>query len=306
MSASELEMSCIVETREYFSDIGVWPERPRQIDASGWLKNFRNEMDQRLAATLLDSFLVISTKQCSAMVKSAFHALSSMCGDMFDLDTDNYARAWDEFRDSVIVTFPKRRSDPTGSGHIFARAARELVPKPTLQILDPATAIRSILAAPASKPVVFVDDFSGSGDQFLETWFGQTASQMSKTSFSDLADEGRIASAYFTPAIATWRARQNVLSAAPFVRVLPAHVLPPRYSAAEPTCTLVPAADHDALDDLLLRYAKAAGYAPSARYGYQSCGLALSFEHATPDNTLPIFNGGPERPKSWRPLRRNH
>lgn len=303
---TDAEARFITDTREYFSNIGLWPERPRHVNPEGWLSNFSEGTDRALAASLLDSFLLIRTDQCQTMATSAFHGLSASRGDVFAMTPAQHKNAWADFRSTVIVTFPARRSDPAGSGHIFARAARSWVSDPDAQVMEPGVAAKHIASAPHPCIIVFVDDFAGSGNQFCDTWMANFASSGSGTlSFSELANEQRLREVYFIPAISTWRAKMRIAGAAPIVAVKPAHVLPPRYSAAEDNHTLVPAKDRAALTDLLKRYAEPAGYDPANPFGYEACGLAISFEHATPDNTLPIFNGGPNRPATWRSLRSN-
>lgn len=304
MSTWQVEARYIRDTREYFSNISVWPEWQTEVDPDGWLQNFRSAADKQLATSLLDSFLIISTKQCHAMVRSAFHSLSASRGDIFSMSGEQYRGVWEDFRASTIVSFPARRRDPGGSGHLFVREFKTILPNPTGQLLESESAVNEIAARDTSSTIVFVDDFSGSGNQFLETWAEKFSnSQGLENSFASLAATGKIDRAYFIPAIATWRARQQIKRFAPIVEVRPAHVLPPRYSAYERSTSLVPPRKWPALDAMLTRYSAAAGYSEAARYGYEDCGLALSFEHKTPDNTLPIFNGGPNRPPTWRPLR---
>lgn len=304
MAARDIETRYMLDTREYFSNIGIWPSMPMEVDTEGWLSNFTRGADRNLAADLLDSFLIISTKQCLTMVASAFHALSTTRGDFFEMAGDDYAAAWQEFRESVIVSFPASRSDPGGSGHLFVRHLRTLVHDPVRQILESAAAVQEISTSPDPRSIVFVDDFSGSGNQFLETWETKFAlSSGEDASFASLTAAGKIEEAFFIPAIATWRAKQRILESAPSVQIRAAHVLPPRYSAREDPTSLVSPGARDALHELLRRYSVDAGYTEGGRWGYEDCALALSFEHKTPDNTLPIFNGGPERPASWKPLR---
>lgn len=304
MSTWQVEARYMRDTREYFSDIGVWPEWQTEVDPDGWLQNFKSSADKRLATHLLESFLVISTKQCHAMVQSAFHSLSATQGDIFVTTGEQYRKDWDAFRSSVIVSFPARRRDPGGSGHLFVREFKTLVPDPTNQLLESESAVHEIAGRDEPTTIVFVDDFSGSGNQFMGSWAEKFKDRSGVgTSFIDLHKSGKIERAFFIPAVATWRAKQQINRFAPEVDVRPAHILPPRYSAFEPSTSLVPAGKRPALDSMLRRYAKDAGYSEKARYGYEDCGLAVSFQHKTPDNSLPIFNGGPNRPSTWRPLR---
>lgn len=303
MALSNAEETFVLDTRRYFSNIAVWPRQPVDVNPRGWLSNF-DRADRELATNLLDSFLLISTEQSTKMVSSAFHALAASQHDMFELSSSEYQSAWTDFRSRILVTYPARPNDPAGSGHIYARAARSLVAAPDQQLFDPPALVQRLTSTATAATVVFVDDFSGTGDQFCDAWArDHSTADGSVTSFAALSDEGRIAEAIFLPAIVTASAKAHIARFCPAVDVRPAHVLPPRYSASDPDTTLVPAPLRAGLDDLLVRYADRAGYSAAGRYGYGDCGLAISFEHATPDNTLPIFNGGPMRPSAWTPLR---
>lgn len=303
-TANEVERKFVLDTRAFFSNIDVWPQSPRHVDPRGWLSNFAEGRDLMIAAHLLDSFLLISTAQVQKMVASAFHSLSPIVSDMFSLSPEQYEQDWHEFRASIRLTFPSQRKDPAGSGHLFARHARTLVADQDVQIVDPADLVKELADLDNPCAVVVVDDFSGTGNQFCDLWHRKYSigAETSRSLFQ-LHEEGLITQAYFIPAISTARARAHIARLAPKVDVRAAHLIPPRYSATDPETSLVPAELRSHLGDFLERYASAAGYSSSGMYGYERSGLAISFEHSTPDNTLPIFNGGENRPANWRPLR---
>ncbi len=304
MAVSAVEIEFTLDTRDFFSNVAIWPQQPREVDHRGWLGNFRDESDRAIAAQLLDSYLLISTAQAEKMMTSAFHSLAPTRADLFTSTPDEYQNAWSQFREHVAVTFPSHRNNPAGSGHLFVRAAREIVPDPAKQLFDPSALVVALASTKAPTRVVFVDDFSGTGNQFTSTWLQKhPLPDGSESSFAALALEGVIMEAFFIPSVATWRAKSRIAEMAPTVQVKPAHLLPPRYSAMDASTSLVTAESRGELHDFLVRYAASAGYSDQHVYGYEECGLALSFEHSTPDNTLPIFNGGPRRPAAWRPLR---
>ncbi|WP_454173123.1 phosphoribosyltransferase-like protein [Microbacterium maritypicum] len=304
MSLSEADVGFILDTRDFFSNAAIWPQQPREIDHQGWLENFSDSHDRSIAANLLDSYLLISSAQTEKMLISAFHSLAPLQGDMFCSDPSTYQQDWDAFRSSIAVTFPSRRNDPAGSGHMFVRTARTFVLDRATQLFAPEDLVASLASSAVPRPVVFVDDFSGSGDQFVATWRrNYTLPDDSTHTFASLAAAGLISQVFFIPSIATASAKTTLRTMAPEVCLLPAHLLPTRYSATSPVTSLVSPELRDDLHDFLVRHADRAGYSASHVYGYKDGGLALSFEHGTPDNTLPIFNGGTNRPSSWRPLR---
>lgn len=304
MSLSDVDVGFILDTRDFFSNAAIWPQQPWDIDHQGWLGNFSGSHDRSIAANLLDSYLLISSAQAEKMLLSAFHALAPLQGDMFASDPTEYQQDWNEFRATIAVTFPARRNDPGGSGHMFARTARTFVHDRATQLFTPESLVESLASGSESRPVVFVDDFAGSGDQFVATWRRvHRLPDNSTHSFASLAAEGAISQIFFIPPIATVSAKKTLRELAPEVRLMPAHLLPTRYSATSPTTSLVSPELRDDLHDFLVRHAEKAGYSKEHVYGYNDGGLALSFEHGTPDNTLPVFNGGRSRPSTWRPLR---
>lgn len=304
MSVSAAEVEFILDTRDFFSNVSIWPQHPRDIDHRGWLANFSDANDKAIAAQLLDSYLLIGSAQAEKMMTSAFHSLAPLQADMFVTKPAAYQAAWTNFRRRIAVSFPARRNDPAGSGHLFVRAARALVPNPAKQLFEPEVLVTALATSRVPTTVVFVDDFSGTGDQFTSAWLRRcTLPDGAEHSFASLAVDGIIQEAFFIPSIATARAKARIKQSAPFVQVRPAHLLPGRYSADDVNTSLVSPELRSQLHSFLVRHAIRAGYSEKHVYGYEDCGLALSFEHSTPDNSLPIFNGGANKPPAWRPLR---
>lgn len=295
----------LIQERMFLSDIGVWPGAPKTVDPKGWLKNFDAE-DAPIAEELLDSFTLISNEHATHMVMSAFRSLSKR---FVPLRGDNLVDAWRRFQESVLVSYPiGRKADTVSSGVRYARALQDQTAVKKEHVLGH----RELLAAIASSErspvsIVLVDDFAGSGHQIHKTWLQSEKLDDGRThSLQSLHDGGFIGSIDFVPAVATAISRKYVRDMRMPININPATLLPPAYSASHPETILVSPASREKLRAFLEKYAEKAGYEKTAAFGYEKMGLALSFEDSTPDSTLQLFNGGPNRPASWRPLRREH
>ena len=78
--------------------------------------------------------------------------------------------SWQQFFDrAIIVPVAGDRDNPSDSGFSFARIARQHLGFDEMQILSPGDALLEIGKGP--RPIIFVDDFVGTGSQFTGTWF---------------------------------------------------------------------------------------------------------------------------------------
>ncbi|MGF0308901.1 phosphoribosyltransferase-like protein [Rhodococcus sp. IEGM1428] len=301
------EVPCQRSRRQFYSNIGLWPRQPGDINPTGWLDNFGTARDREIAAALLESFVYLNSAHVEKMVSSAFHSLSTTFRSALP-PSESVVNRWQTFRRNVVVTYPTGDIyDPAGSGHIFIRSARgNLVTNPG-QLRDPA-AIGDYVThnqGQGAIDLVFVDDLAATGTQFLQVWFREISDGQSDaaTSLASLQADGRIGEVYYTPAICTAYAKREIAMQCPTVMVRPAHLLPDEYFANPEysETNLVPANLRAELPDFLARYAHPAGYKIEDKFGFGDMGLALAFEHGVPDNTLPIFTS---ENSGWTTLRR--
>ena len=292
----------VLEARQYFSAVGVWPPQPTGIKPVQWLDNFPDPGERRFAVALLESFMFVNNQMTQQLFLSAFH---NLCGEVFGHANTGpeMVAAWRAFRSRVWISFPTGESpNATDSGLTFARMARMQLLLDEGQIVAPDQLTQLLADQGAVRPVVFVDDFAGSGDQFIATWQRQyELRDGSSASLEDVCSVNTGLQVFYTPAICTWIARDAIASAAPIVRLRPAHLLAERYSAASPDSILVPQELVPDLHQFIVDSSLRAGIPRTRAFGYQGLGLALAFEHSVPDATLPIF--WTESP-GWVPLRR--
>lgn len=152
---------------DYFVDVQLWPRRTN-LDPKAWLNNFRDD-EREYAVHLLNAFLYFSTDFVNELFRAAFQRLSCDVASRDEPFVQAQAR-WQQFRRNVLVTFVMGETpSETDSGLSFARKARQELGVPEENIMAPERALQ-VLIDNGPRPVVFVDDFVGSGDQCVATW----------------------------------------------------------------------------------------------------------------------------------------
>ena len=273
---------------------GLWLPEP-SMRPRAWLQNF-DEEDKRLAALLLDKFTFYNSRLTDALLKASYHSIADGMpkGPRAPCRTDLVHSL------STAMFTPVRgeHPNPTDSGYLLCRKARQLIGVPEARILDTDAALNH---AYTGGTVIFLDDFVGSGDQFLTTWKGDPHGK----SFRDARIKTNFVAIYIT-LISTDFGLQNINTEAPDVAVCATHILEPKSTLHG----LVSQSNQlkDDVDKFLNKYAMRlrptepyiAKNSSFVRYGYKNRSLLLGFEHSIPDATLPIFWSPGE--DDWEPL----
>lgn len=286
---------------KYFVDVHLWG-LPENIDPARWLSNFDGpEMDY--AVHLLNGFMYFSDRLTNQMFAEAFHGLSNFIrlpGDSFlSIQAD-----WRAFVKSVIIT-PVTGEVPsiTDSGFIFARMARQRLGLDESQILSPEATLECLLRR-GPRPVVFVDDFVGSGNQFIDTWERRMELSNSTVMSFETYSSVRGSRFFYCPVVCTQDGCDRLQRECPKVVINPAHVLSPKHSALSPDSFIWPEHLKAGAFNFIERASARAGIPDTGGgeddwRGFNMLGLALAFEHSVPDATLPLFYW--ER-NDWKPL----
>lgn len=252
----------------------------------------------------MSRFTFLADHLVDQLLRSAFQNLSNVLfGDVWP-ELDMVRDGWRSFCNHALITLVQGENpNPSDSGWLFARKARQAVGIDQDQLREPREVVEA-LADGFSGPVVFVDDFVGSGEQFVRTWQrrydlpgGGTAS------FKKLAEQSR-ASFFYCNAMTTEYGLKRIGRLVPLVKVSAGNVIPSRYSLADPDSLLWPKTvrnDGIALVEAIghrLGYNADDGSEEDWR-GFHKLGLAIAFQHSVPDANLPLFftnrNG-------WSPL----
>lgn len=274
---------------------GLWLAEPR-MRPGAWLRNF-DECDKRVAALLLDRFVFCNGLSTDYFLKSAWNSI----GDGFPKgpDAPDVKTLLESLKNVVFTPVEGETPSPTDSGNLFCRKARQVLNIPDELFLVPADALSEVKRG---KNVVFIDDFVGSGDQFVKTWHRKYIGECSFASC--LANERDFVAIYIT-LVATQKGKERVNVEIPKVALCPTHLVNNNLTLNGLFHAGV--LDRHAVTSFLIKYSKRLTpkepymYTPGyLAFGYKQIGLLLGFEHSIPDATLPIFwspgtNG-------WEPL----
>ena len=268
------------------------------------MSNFRDD-ELPLAARLLEGFTLFSTELVAAMFKAVFKNISQVVLK----NRANYLAAsneWSQFVDSVlIVRVAGKVTSEADSGYIFTRLARDLFEIPEQRILSPQAALEQLRRQPQGN-IVFVDDFVGTGEQFVEMWDRVHQLTAAWSSFKALAQTTGAGSIgfFYVPLVCAERGRKHIQQNCPQVKLLPAHFLAPSYSALAPDSVIWREDMQSTGPKFIEEVSARAGLrdldgAEGCWRGYQKLGLTLAFEHGVPDATLPLFTVASAH---WKPL----
>lgn len=282
------------DSRSYLARIAVWP---RHVDIRGWLSNFDEGPDRLLAMHMLDSLVHLNEDQITHAVASTIREISST--PEFG-DTDARPQAWLDFLSTALVSFPLSRSgDATASGYIFARLAKALG-FAERQILGPEDTLER-LSSTGPLPLILLDDLAASGTQFCRNWVRNYGTGKAKVSFESLQERGLVGAAYYLPIVSTAAATSGI-EATCHIHVIPAYTLDEDYCALASNTRLVPEGLRPSVPAFLAKYSVRSGRDEYGVAGYGDLGLALSFHHGSPNNTVPILQWGGAATNGWKRL----
>jgi hypothetical protein len=278
----------------------LWPAEPR-MRPNAWLRNF-SESDRPLAAFLLDNFTFYNDDLTDRLLMASYSSLGD--GTPKGPTAPEKASLLASLNSAVFTRVDGEEPNPTDSGNLFCRKARQVLRIPDEHFRDPAQALDEVVAG---KALVFVDDFVGSGDQFIGTWTRQYRDASPK-SFAE-AHQKKPFVAIYIALVATEFGLENIRIRAPNVAVTTAHIFDESVTVkgltAHPSFEIpdVATAIETFLDVYTPRLRPPEFIAKSTswlRYGYKDRGLLFAFEHSVPDATLPIFWSPGD--KDWHPL----
>ena len=277
-----------------FVGLHVWPLKDR-LNWTAWLLNFPDSQELFYARCLLESFLYFSEDHADALLRSAFHALSrDVCGGL--TLQDERRASWRGFLGRVLITYVEgEHPSPTDSGLSFARRARKVLGIPEERIVRPERAVQ-LLQRDETIPVVFLDDFLGSGRQFEATW--SRAYAPVGASFASLAASHQLTVTY-VPLLASTYGLDRVTPLTRGATIHPGHALSARYSAKGPDSAVWPDGKQAEGVAFVEAVSKRAGYQPSDCWGFHGLGLCVAILDTIPDSSLPLFYSNRN---NWRPL----
>lgn len=272
---------------------GMWLPEPR-IRPRAWIDNF-DDGDQILAAQLLERFVFYNQRLTDSLLTTSFYSIAD--GLKKGPTAPTREQLLQALPNAVFTPVSGETPNPTDSGYFLCRRTRQVLNIDEAKIKNTTDALK---AAAVGQPVIFVDDFIGSGDQFLTTW------QDSSTGFSFEEIQSEVGfTAIYVSLVGTEMGIANIANQAPTVAVCVTHKIDNRGTlwglrASDPSL-------YDQIVALLKKYTTRLtphdAYMHQHMYlmfGYKHRGLFFAFEHSVPDATLPIF--WCRGTNNWEPL----
>lgn len=300
ISAARVTQKFVLSKCDYFVDVQLWPLR-QNLNPELWLKNFKaNELS--FAVHLLNAFIFYTDQMIDQLLTAAFQGLSPFVASTAQ-SADDIRNGWSSFVDAAVITAVEGEvPNITDSGFMFARKARQVLGIEETQILSVRGALERLINRGPS-PVVFVDDFVGSGNQFVETWRREFEINGVRISFDQFsrANGGNF---YYCPLVCSEVGLRRIERDCPSVVTNPAHVLPNRYNALVADSIIWPGSIRTAAADFVRNASARAGIPDTDGgvndwRGFHKLGLCLAFAHSVPDATMPIFYW---EQNGWNPL----
>lgn len=259
----------------------IWPTQDK-IRPRAWLNNFE-ESDRGVASYLLDKFVFFSNHYTDRLLYKAYNDLIS--------HFEGYAEAdlLSVFQNIKVTPLEGELPNPSDSGNLLCRKMRQSFNFAEANIVTPAQAVAF---ANDGEFILFVDDFIGSGDQFLETWRRNYLTEYPKSFCHIALDNGP--TFVVLALVCTESALARINSELDHVTVFSCHIVDERSSIFNLQDCKYTFREIDAfLEKYCDRLTPQEEYIRNNReflkYGYHRLGLLLGFEHSVPDATLPVF-----------------
>lgn len=300
ISTAEVTEQFVLSKCDYLVEVQMWALR-QKLDPRRWLSNF-NVSEKEHAVHLLNAFLYFGEVVIDELFIAAFHGLSRV---VIKPESSSYLKIqadWREFFDKAIITHVTGETPSiTDSGIAFSRKAKKLLNINEDRILPNEEALLEVIKSP--RPVVFVDDFVGSGNQFIETWTRLVELPNSiSTSFEQIANLNTN-SFFYTPLICTEYGLNNIKAENIDAFVLPAHIISNRYNVFAPDSLIWTPALQPTASEFIKNASSRAGINvnddPNDWMGFHQLGLTIAFADSAPDATLPLFTWDKN---GWHPL----
>ena len=278
----------ILSKVDFLLDSAVWFHSD-SLDPHGWLQNFETH-ERPFALNLLNVFLYYNEQLVDALFRRAVLQLSRAV-TRTARTTIEADEQWMKFIGEILVTYVEGENpNPSDSGYVFARKARQVLGIEEDQIVSPGDVLSAYLRT-SGRTVLLVDDFVGSGSQTLNTWHHRyDIGNGDICSLARASENG--ARIIYVPIVSTSQGMETVNRTCPGLQMCPSHILERHYSLTDPDSILWPADLKPHAVDFLRTASDRAGITPHSEIpwdGYQGLGLGVAFSHCVPDATIPLY-----------------
>lgn len=266
---------------------GIWPGSAG-LDIHSWMGNFKTERDKLLAHELLSGLLYFSPEITDRILLEACR--SSVLPFIRDIQSKGGGiTTWEELQSKSIFTWPQGENPgPTDSGYVFTRKCRDVLGIEPDRFKEPKDAIRLIQGGHIG-PIIFVDDFCGSGDQIDKTLKRSTPISEGKVdNLMRLIKHHDIPTLYIV-CVAHAKGMARLNADHPYIRIAAGNTIDDTYCVFNENGMIWSDQHKDVGPDWVREMSKKAGISENDAEGFRSLGLALGFQHGFPDATIPLF-----------------
>lgn len=283
---NEPELKETKERARFFQVVHAWP-LTEELNYIGWLKNFTTEADRRIASLILDFFTYYPVE----MVKQMLRVSVGQAGQSLVNHFDDWKHSDFKYR-CIYSSIPGETPNPSDSGNYFTRILRDLGVAEN-QIVEYKEIPDVLVKLSKPTPVIFVDDFVGSGNQIVKAWNVNKCNN--GKSLREMSEQDKHVFVY-APLIVNHMGYDRIKRDCPTLILSTPHILGPEYNLFNPKCFCW-RNDEDLFNagvELILRKSKELGipstYGISSQdeKGFGAQGLALKFAHGAPD-AIPSF-----------------
>ena len=276
---------------------GIWGDfKPSQLRR--WMNNFTTNEERYFAACVLDTLIYRSKDQTLALIRQLFQR---SLPDLTRLDKTPSGQIEDwqdllQVKPSIrdpgvrLVAVVKKTDPPGKSAQLVARYMMQDLSISHTRLINPWEMNQNLLDG--ANIFIFIDDFLGTGDQFIE----MVKSEVLASFFSKYY-------CVYAPLVAHVEGIKHLRSEYKDLRISAVEILDDSYGLFHSTSkvfddqTNTPASAKEFYYDLIKK--KGINIYGPERRGYGHLELVYAFEHATPDNCLPILWW---RKNHWEPL----
>jgi hypothetical protein len=288
-----------IDKATFFRSLQIWPLND-VLNYKGWLDNFTDTEERKIACHILDFFMFYPKNMLNQMLKSVV----GYAGYTFASHFSDWQH--DDFKNRCIYSFiPGETINPTDSGHIYVRKLRNELHISENQIVNYTDLYRKLETCD-NLPVIFVDDFVGSGAQCDKAW-NQNQEELSKHTLSKIASTSNHKFVY-APLVTNNIGYDRIINRCIGLTLVTSHVLNDEYNLFKPECICWKGKKDlynkgtqliiEKSRDLGIPFTNGAGVVDVK--GFREQGLALAFDDdGVPDAIPAIFYWCTD---NWTPL----
>jgi hypothetical protein len=288
-----------IERYNYFRDVQACPLNDK-FNYKGWLSNFTDKYEKELASLILDFFIFYPENMVNQMLRTSVGKAGS--------ELSKYFKDWkhEDFKNRCYYSFiPGEDPNASDSGYLFTRKLKHPLNIPEERLIDYRDLYNLLESSMVPLPIIFVDDFVGSGAQCYKAWSVNKGGKRNLTLEQiSLLDKHKF---IYAPLIINYIGYKRIQDYCNGLALSPAHIITEEYDLFNEKC-ICWQGDKKYFNDgveLLLRKSNELGI-PSTdgrhvndEKGFGKQGLAIAFEHGIPDAIPAIFYWETD---NWIPL----